>query len=195
MAGCSDIDRSSTTVDDDCDLIPSAGTEPVAILWNTKDVDSYVYGADGEIEDVILNEGKFAYKYTGFDQAFPNSEDFQRSATTGRGQWKHKPTIVVYERTQLIKNTVKKFGNARVSGALFMKGTDNDSILLAGKDVGMQLVAGTIRASNANDGFFVMPLSTPDGDIENESGPMPSIYDGVSIASTTAMLEALVAAS
>jgi hypothetical protein len=195
MPGCSEITMGSTTVDDDCDLIPPAGTEPVAILWNTKDVESYVYGTDGQIEDVILKAGKFAYKFTGFDQAFPNSEDFQRSATTGRGQWKHKPTIVIYDRTQLQKNNVKSFGNSRVSGALFMKGTDNDSILLAGKDVGMQLVAGTIRSSIANDGFFVLPLSTPDGDIENESGPMPSIYDGVSIESTTAMLEALVAAS
>ncbi len=190
---CDEIDLGSDVVDE-CNF-PPAGTQPVAIFWNYKDIESYVYGTNGEIEDVVLKDGKFAYKYTGLAQAFTNSQDFQRSETTGRGQWKHKAKVVIYERTQIQKNNIQHWGNARVTGALFLNGLDIDSIVLIGKEVGVQLVAGEIHNSQANDGFFILNIATPDGDIENESGPMPSIYDGDSIASTTEMLEALLPSS
>jgi len=190
MAGCSDIELGSEV---DCDLIPPAGTRPVAILWNRDDVESYEE-TDGVITDVVLKAGKFAYKFTGLAQAFKSSQDFQRSATTGRGQWKHKGTIVIYERTQEQKNNLKKFGNSRVAGAFFLVGEDDDSIVLAGKEVGIELVAGEIQNAQANDGFFILNLSTPDGDIENESGPMPSIFD-TDQETTEAMLNALLAGS
>lgn len=177
----------------DCENLPSGGTRARAIVFNYEDIESYTE-ADGVITDINLKEGKFGYEFTGLGNSFQKSEDFSRSASTGIGRFKHKHSIIIYERTQEQKDNIKSIGNGRFVVALFNRGDDADSIELAGKDVGVELQPGEIRNAYANDSFFVLTFATPEGEIENESAPMQSIFD-TDQETTIAMLEALLPTS
>lgn len=177
----------------DCENLPAGGTRAKAIVFNYDEVDEIVKDVNGVVTDIQLVPGAFGYLYEGLANAFQKSEDFARSQTTGLGRYKHKHSIIIYKRTQAIKEQVKKFGNGRFIVALFNRGEDDDAIELAGEDVGVQLSAGEIRNAYANDSFFVLNMATPEGEVENESAPMRSI--GPTYADGLAMLEALLPAS
>jgi len=178
----------------DCENLPAGGTRARAIVFNYDEVDEITKDENGVVTDITLVGGAFGYEFTGLGNSFQKSEDFARSATTGLGQYKHKHSIIIYSRTQAIKEQVKKFGNGRFIAVLFNRGEDADAIELAGENVGVQLVAGEIRNAYANDSFFVLNFATPEGEIENETQPMPSVFD-TDYATTVAMLEALLPTS
>jgi len=186
MADCTVITAGFTH---DCDTIPPTGAEAILYLWNHKHVESYTESA-GVISAITLSGSNVAYKFTGFDMSFGASEDVQRSATTGKAQLKHKCKLVIASRAAAQKANVNKIINSRMVGALVLKGTDVDARLLIGRDVGLQVAAGEIYNTNANDGFFILNLATPDGDLENENKVMASIYV-TSLTATDAMLEGL----
>lgn len=177
----------------DCEALPAQGTRARVVLFNFDDIEEYTE-AGGKITDIVLKDGKFGYLFTGLGQSFKKSEDFSRSATTGLGRYKHKHTLVIYERTQEQKDNIKALGNGRFVAVLFNKGEDSDSIELAGKSVGLELQAGEIRNAHANDAFFVLNMATPEGEVENESAPMQSIWD-TDQETTEAMIDALLPAS
>jgi len=177
----------------DCDNLPAAGTRAKAYVINYDDVESYTE-SNGVITDINLKSGKYAYLFTGLGNSFKASVDFARSANTGVGRYKHKNSIVVYERTQAQKDNVVQIGNGRFVVVLFYNGTDDDSIVLIGKNVGVELQAGTILDAFGNDGFFVLNFSTPEGEIENEVELPQSVFD-TSRSTTEAMLDGLLAAS
>jgi hypothetical protein len=176
---------------------PAGGTEAVAYVWNYSDLESITYQDDDPekpITAITMKAGKNVYKFTGLNQAFLKSEDFARSASTGIGRFKHKHTLVIYERAQEQKNNIKNLGNARIMAVLVNRGQDDDKFELAGMDVGMELQAGEIRNAYANDGFFVLNMATPEGEVENEGGPMHTVFN-TDLATTEAMLEALLPTS
>lgn len=188
---CGSIEQGSSA---DCENLPAGGTRARAIAFNYDEVEEIVKDAQGNVTNIVLTSGAYGYEYTGLANAFQKSEDFARSATTGIGRFKHKHSIIIYKRTQEIKNQIKKWGNGRFIVALFNRGEDADAIELAGEDVGVELQAGEIRNAYANDSFFVMNLATPEGEIENESAPMRTINVG-SYEDTVVMLEALLPTS
>lgn len=187
---CGSITEGSSA---DCENLPAGGTRARAIVFNYEEV-AEITKVNGVVTAITLVDGAFGYEFTGLGNSFQKSEDFQRSATTGLGQYKHKHSIIIYSRTQEIKEQIRKFGNGRFIVALFNRGEDNDAIELAGENVGVQLVAGEIRNAYANDSFFVLNFATPEGDIENETQPMPSIFI-TSYEATVTMLEALLPTS
>lgn len=187
---CGEITQGSEA---DCENLPAAGTKAVAYVYNYNDWEEPTV-VDGKITAINLADGKFGYKFTGLANAFLKSEDFARSASTGVGRYKHKNTLVVYERTQDVKDMIKALGNGRFIVVLVNRGTDDDAIECAGQDVGVELQAGEIRNAYANDGFFVLNMATPEGEIENESAPMQTVFI-TSNEATIEMLEATLAGS
>lgn len=187
---CGSITEGSSA---DCENLPAGGTRARAIVFNYDEVDSITKDVNGVITAIDLVDGAFGYEFTGLGNSFQKSEDFARSATTGIGRYKHKNSIIIYKRTQAVKEQVKKFGNGRFIVALFNRGEDADAIELAGEDVGVELVAGEIRNSYANESFFVLSFATPEGEVENESAPMRTV--GTSYDDGLAMLEALLPTS
>jgi len=179
----------------DCDNLPAQGTRARAIVFNYDDIESYTE-AGGKITAITLKAGKFGYEFSGLPNAtgFLESQDSGRSAVTGLNRFKHKHTLIIFERTQAQKDNIKQLGNGRFVVALFLRGTDADSIVLAGKDVGVQLTAGEIQNAYSNDGFFVLNMATPEGDTENETALMQSIWI-TDYPTTVAMLEALLPTS
>ena len=171
---------------------PAGGTRARAILFNYDDIDDYTE-ANGKITAINLKAGKSGYEFVGLAQSFLLSQDFQRSSTTGIGRYKHKHTLLIYERTQAQKDNIKNLGNGRFVAALFNRGQDADAIVLAGKDVGLELQAGEIQNAYANEGFFTLNMATPEGDTENESALMQSF--GPDYDTVETMLEALLDAS
>lgn len=187
---CGEITLGSTA---DCDNLPAAGTRARAIIFNYDDIESYTE-SNGVITDITLAAGKYGYEFTGLGNSFKTSADFARSANTGVGRYKHKASIVIYERTQEQKDNIKSMGNGRFVVALFLNGSDADSVVLLGKQVGVEVAAGTIYDAFANDGFFVLNMGTPEGEIENETALPQSIWD-TNYTTTEAMLEALLPTS
>jgi hypothetical protein len=177
----------------DCENLPAAGTKAVAYVYNYNDWEEPTV-VDGKITAINLVDGKFGNKFTGLANAFLKSEDFARSASTGVGRYKHKHTLVVYERTQEIKDMIRSLGNGRFIVVLLNRGTDADAIEAAGQDVGVELQAGEIRNAYANDGFFVLNMATPEGEIENETAPMQTVWI-TDYETTVAMLDATLATS
>lgn len=187
---CGEITIGSTA---DCENLPAAGTKALAYVYNYNDWEAPTE-VDGKITAINLASGKFGYKFTGLANAFLKSEDFSRSASTGVGRYKHKHTLVVYERTQEIKDMIKALGNGRFIVVLVNRGTDADAIECAGQSVGVELQPGEIRNAYANDGFFVLNMATPEGEIENETEPMQSVWI-TDYETTVAMLDATLAGS
>ena len=187
---CGEIDLGSEV---DCTNLPAAGTRARAIVFNYDDIASYTE-VGGVITAITLNAGKYGYEFTGLGNSFKGSNDFARSANTGVGRYKHKASLVIYERTQEQKDSVKNIGNGRFVVAWFLNGSDSSSIILLGRQVGIELQAGTIWDYFANDGFFVLNFGTPEGEIENETALPQNIWI-TSYAATETMLEALLPAS
>lgn len=178
----------------DCEALPAAGTRPRAIVYNYNDWQEPTV-VNGKITAINLADGATGFEFNGLESAFKKSQDFARSAGTGLGSYKHKATLVLYDREQTTKDeVVKKFGNGRFIMVLFNRGSDADSIELAGRDVGLRLVPGVIQDSYANDGLFVLNFATPEGEIENESDPMQSVWI-TDYETTVTMLEATLPAS
>lgn len=173
----------------DCTTIPAAGTEPICYVYNYADLDAPTVGS-GIITAINTKSGKVGYKVTGLESAFKKSEDVQRNANTGLAGFKHFGSLVIYARTQAIKDgLIKQFSNGRFVFAMKNRGSDNDAWELLGRDCGLRLVPGKIRDQYANDGLYVLNFATPDGEIENESDPMQTIFV-TDAAATLAMLEA-----
>jgi len=187
---CGEIELGSVA---DCANLPAAGTRARAIVFNYDDIESYDE-TNGVITQINLTSGAFGYEFTGLGNAFKLSTDFARSANTGVCRYKHKEAIVIYERTQEQKDNLKEIGNGRFVVVFFLNGSDADSIVLLGKQVGVELQAGTVWDAFGNDGFFVLNFSTPEGEIENETALPQSVWD-TNYATTEAMLEALLPTS
>lgn len=185
---CGEIDRGSEA---DCENIPAAGTEAEAVLYNFDDWLPPTV-VNGKITQINLRDGAEGYRFKGLANAFLKSEDFARSASTGLGRFKHKNTIVVYERTQEVKDMLNTMVNGRFVEVLYNRGTDEDSIEVSGQDVGVEVQAGEIRNAYANDGFFVVNLATPEGEIENETKLPQSVWI-TDKETTLAMIDATVA--
>lgn len=187
---CGEIDKGSEA---DCENLPAAGTKAEAVLYNYNDWEEPTVVA-GKITQINLVDGAVGYRFTGLANAFLKSEDFARSASTGVGRYKHKHTLVIYERTQEQKDNIAVLGNGRFVAVLYNRGEDSDSIEVAGQDVGVELQAGEVRNAYANDGFFVLNMATPEGEIENETKLMQSVWITDKEA-TLAMIDATVATS
>jgi hypothetical protein len=172
----------------DC-AVPAAGTRAKAYVMNYDDIDSYTE-AGGFITDITMKAGKYAYLFTGLGNSFKLSVDFARSANTGVGRYKHKHSIVIYNRTQAQKDNIASMGNGRFVVVVQFNGpsTDEDQYVLLGKNTGVELTAGSILDAFSNDGFFVLNMSTPEGDIENEVELPQSVWI-TNRTATEAMLE------
>lgn len=177
----------------DCDNLPAGGTRAKAVVFNYDDIESYTE-ASGKITDITLKAGKFGYEFTGLGNSFKKAENFNRSASTGLGTYKHSLSIIIYERTQEQKDNIDSLKNGRFVVVMFNRGDDADSIELYGKQVGVELQAGTVRDAYANDGLFVLSFATPEGDVENEKELPQSVWD-TDYATTEAMIDALLATS
>lgn len=178
----------------DCDDLPAGGTRAIVYVFNYEEVADVIKDVNGVVTEIQLVPGAFGYKFTGLNNAFQKSEEFVRNATTGLGQYKHKGSIIVYSRAQESKNMIKQFGNGRFMVVQLNRGDDDNSIELAGEEVGVELVAGEIRNAYANGGFFVLNWATPEGEVESENEPTPSVFD-TNRDTTINMLEALLPAS
>lgn len=180
----------------DCDNLPAGGTRAKAIVFNYDDIVSYSEDPEvgGVITDITLKPGKYGYEFTGLGNSFKKAENFNRSASTGLGTFKHSLSIIIYERTQEQKDNINDLKNGRFVVVMFNRGDDADSIELYGKQVGVELQPGTVRDAYANDGLFVLSFATPEGDFENEKELPQSVWI-TDYSTTEAMLDALLPTS
>lgn len=186
---CGSITQGSSA---DCNNIPLPGTEARLILMNYSDIEGYTE-TDGVISDIQMAPGTFAYEFLGFRTDVKKSEEVI-TPDIGVPGFKHLVSFVVYEKTQEAKNNIENLVRGNVVAIIEQKGKNTESFEVAGKGVGLEIVAGPIRNAYENGGFFVINLATNDatGIIETK---LPQTLLDTNYATTLALIEALLPAS
>jgi hypothetical protein len=152
---------------EDCEDLPVSGTRARLILINYNDVERFYFSDIGVITSIVMKAGKVGYEFTGFRSDVKKSDEVIRREQSNR-RFKHNVSFVVYEQTQLQKNNLKGLARGRFIGIIENNGKDDNSIEVLGKDVGVELLGGTIRDAHEAGGFFILNLSTPDNGVEFE---------------------------
>jgi hypothetical protein len=191
---CGAIDRGSQA---DCDNIPEGGTRARLIVMNYDDIESMTEDADGNVTDIVLAPGAFAYEFLGFRNDVKKSEEVIKPEV-GIPKFKHNLGWVIYENTQVQKNNVENIARGRFTAIAENKGKDSNVFEVVGKGVGLEIVAGPIRNAHENGGFFVLSVSTPDDQGELESKLPQTLQvagSGTIYQSNLAFIETLLPAS
>ena len=157
---CGAIDRGSSA---DCDNLPVGGTEARMILMNNADISDYDVDADGNVTDITLNPGAFAYEFIGFRNDMKATQE-AITPDVGPTRFKHGVGLNIYEMTQLQKNNIEKLARGNVVAIVENRGKDANAHEVFGKGVGLQIVPGVLRNAHENGGLYVLSLATPDGE-------------------------------
>lgn len=186
---CGEVVEGSDVVTEDGCVLPPAGTKARVLLANLDDVEEFVEDADGVITDITMKSGKTFFAFTGFRNDAKKSEEVLKPEI-GPAQFKHNAGWVIYERTQDQKNNIEGIVRGRTVAIFELKGKDDTSFEVVGKEVGLEIVAGPIRNAHENGGFFVLSLSTPDDQGEYEP-KLPQTLLDTDYATTLALVDGL----
>jgi len=188
--GCGNITRGSSA---NCENLPAGGTRARLILINTDDLatsNGFTEDGDGKITDINVIAGRAGYEFTGFRNDMKNIDEVVNPAV-GLNQFTHQTSWVIYERTQLQKNNVERLARGRFYDIVELKGQEDDSVILLGKSVGLEIVAGPIRNAHENGGMFTITLKTPEGEYESK---LPQTV-GTSYSNAQTIIDNVVAGS
>ena len=133
------------------------------ILMNNADISDYDVDADGNVTDITLNPGAFAYEFIGFRNDMKATQE-AITPDVGPTRFKHGVGLNIYEMTQLQKNNIEKLARGNVVAIVENRGKDANAHEVFGKGVGLQIVPGVLRNAHENGGLYVLSLATPDGE-------------------------------
>lgn len=165
MADCGNISIGS---DPDCDDLPVGGTEPNLWVINWTDLDDdapFTYDVNGKITDIVLKAGKVAYAYVGFRNDMKVLSEVVNPGVGPNGV-KQTGGLVIYDRTQIMKNNIRKFIKGKFVFISKLKGRDDDSLIVMGAKVGLEIVPGGIYDAHANGGYYILSFASPEGEME-----------------------------
>jgi len=188
--GCGNITRGGAA---DCESLPAGGTRARLILINTDDLatsNGFVENGDGKITDINVTPGRAGYEFTGFRNDMKLVTEVATPAV-GLNQFIHQTAWVIYERTQVQKNNIERMSRGRFYAILELKGQDDDAVVLLGKSVGIEAVAGPIFNAHENGGMFTITLRTPEGEYESK---LPQTV-GTSYSNAQTIIDNVVAGS
>lgn len=157
---CGDIDRGSSA---DCDALPVGGTEARLILMNNGDIEGYTQDEDGNITNITLADGAFAYEFIGFRNDMKATQE-AITPEVGPTRFKHGVGLNIYDLSQEQKNNIEKLARGNVVAIVENRGKDANAHEVFGKSVGLQIVPSVIRNAHENGGLYVLSLATPDGE-------------------------------
>lgn len=187
---CGNITKGSSA---DCENLPSSGTRARLILINTDDLatsNGFVEDGDGKITDINVIAGRAGYEFAGFRNDMKNIDGVVQPAV-GLNQFSHQTSWVIYERTQAQKNNIERLARGRFYAIAELKGQDDNSVILLGKSVGLEIVPGDIRNAHENGGMFIITLKTPEGEYESK---LPQTV-GTSYSNAQTIIDNVVAGS
>lgn len=157
----------NTGSEPDCADLPEAGTRARLILINYTDVVRMLVSDIGVILSVEMRPGTVGYEFLGFRNDVKKSDEVIKRDQS-KNRFKHFVSFVVYDRGQPQKTNVVNMVKGRFIAIVENKGKDENSIELLGREVGLQIIDGTIRDAHESGGFFIINLSTPDNGVEFE---------------------------
>jgi hypothetical protein len=166
MSVCGQITLGSAV---DCTDLNLSGTQATAYFINYEDVDwtSTTKDSGGRVTALVLKSNKYAYAFSGAPTHVKISQDTIQLEGSFR-QIKHTVGITIYERTQAQKVNMANLVRGAFICIVHLKGQDDDAIVVAGYDVGLQHVPGTVMDAFANGGNYVFTFATNDGEGEFE---------------------------
>lgn len=175
MSVCGQITLGSAV---DCANLNLSGTKSTAYFINYDDVDwaNTTKDVDGRITALALNSGKYAYAFSGSPTHVKISQDTIQ-IDGGFRQVKHTVGITIFERTAAQKINMANLVRGAFLVIVHLKGDDDDAVVVAGYDVGVQHVPGTVMDAFANGGNYVFTFSTNDGEGEFEREFVASLGD------------------
>jgi len=162
----------------DCANLNLSGTKATAYFINYEDVDwgSTTKDINGRITALTLLSGKYAYAFSGSPTHVKISQDTIQ-IDGGFRQVKHTVGITIFERTAAQKINMANLVRGAFLVIVHLKGDDDDAVVVAGYDVGVQHVPGTVMDAFANGGNYVFTFATNDGEGEFEREFVASLGD------------------
>lgn len=160
---CEEITVGSTP---SCPL-PPGGTRARFAIINFIDLDEETPYAEtsSKVTGFTFKSTKKAFVFTGFRNDMKKSSEIIRP-DVGPNNFKHNAGLIIYARTQAIKDEIEKLARGRFIIIAESKGKDADAIEALGLKCGLEAQVGVIQDAHANNGWYVLNFSTPEGEFE-----------------------------
>jgi hypothetical protein len=187
MSVCGAIIRGSQV---SCNDINISGTNSTAYLINYDDIDrDQTVITNGRITTLQLLPNKYAYPFTGAPSHVKISQD--TVDFNGIRHFKHTVGITIYERTAAQKINMAQMARGLFVAIIHLKGKDDDAIIVAGYECGLEHTASNIMDAFANGGYYVFNFSTNDADGQFERNLIASL--GIDYADALSILNSITA--
>lgn len=184
MPGCDQIKIGSSY---DCQTPLQGGAKSRVILMNLDDIAGFTVDSNDVITAVTLQSLAAAYIFEGFRNSTVKSEELVAPAT-GQPVYRHKIEFTVFDISQLQKNNIQRMALGRLVAIVENTQKGANSFEVFGLNSGLTLLAGALRASNANNGAFRLTLQSPEGE---EEVKLPQSFFATDYATSLAAVNAL----
>lgn len=162
MPGCDQITIGSSY---DCASPLQGGAKARLILINLDDLSSYTPGANNVISAIALLSNKAAYIFEGYRNSLVKSDELV-VPQSGQSVYRHKIEFTVFDISQAQKNNIQRMALGRVIAICENTAKNANAFEVYGLGAGLTIVAGVLRASNANNGGYRLTLQSVEGEEE-----------------------------
>lgn len=165
------------------------GASPLVRLFNFDDVEGYtISGTTPNLLTAIdLKTGKQAWKFNGFGKSVTPQQDVIKLGSS-QNVFKHQVGLIIFERGQLIKNTIQNLVLGKFIALVEATKKDANAYEVYGLGTGLEFVPGTIQQLQENNGVYTVVLATPEGSSESL---LPQNLYITSYAATKTLVELL----
>lgn len=168
----------------DCTNPLQGGANATLRIMNFDDIDGFTYDVTDPniITGITLaSGGKLVHTFEGFKRSLAPTTELENT-DAGQAVFRHTVPFVVFDISQKAKNTIEKLAKGSYVAIVENNTKDEHSFEVYGKGSGLELIPGSLRAVNENNGAYTLTLATGEGEFE---GKLPqTLYDGTSYAST-----------
>jgi hypothetical protein len=151
----------------DCANPLQGGANPLVRLINFDDLEGFtISGTTPNLLTALdLKTGKQAWKVEGFGKSVTPQLDVIKLGSS-QNVYKHQVGIMVFDRSQVGKNSIQKIVLGRFIAIVEATKKDLNAYEVYGLGTGMELVPGTLHQLQENNGVYTLVLATPEGSSE-----------------------------
>ncbi len=170
-----------------CDSPLQGAVEPTVRLFNKRQILGYGTGSTRNlITSLTLESGASGYLFEGFGRSVAPSQEVLKMAS-GQNLTKHQVVLYIFDRGQETKNIIQDLLLGSFIAVVEGTKKDADCFEVYGLNSGLMLAPGKINEQNADNGAYVITLSTPEG--QGESRLPQTFYDESAYSSTKTLLD------
>jgi hypothetical protein len=153
----------SSLINSDISCFNRIGTEATCYFINYDDIQDKTK-VDGRVTSIILKPGKSAYIFSGLSNDVKISQETIQ--TERKREIKHTVGITIYDRTFTQKINMKQLSKGLFFVIVKFKGSDDDSIVVAGYEVGLVHQPYTVNDAYIEGGNYLFTFTTEEYESE-----------------------------